>query len=63
MLWPHNCYMALISTSLIAITGFGGTCCSTRNVPGKDDKRGERETDRREENTAGRQEHLVPSVH
>lgn len=46
MFWPQNCCMALISSSLIAITGFSSTCCSKRNVPEKDDKkRRERETE------------------
>lgn len=47
MFWPQNCCVALISSSLIAITGFSSTCCSKRNVPGKDERRGERQTEGR----------------
>ena len=49
MFWPQNCCMALISSPLIAITGFSSTCCSKHNVPGKDEKGGDR--DRREGQT------------
>lgn len=49
MFWPQNCCMALISSPLIAITGFSSTCCSKRNVPGRDEKKGDR--DRRESQT------------
>lgn len=42
MFWPQNCCMALISSPLIAITGFGRTCCSKHNVPGEDERRGVR---------------------
>lgn len=52
MFWPQNCCMALISSPLIAITGFSSTCCSKRNVPGRDGgkkKKGDR--DRRESQT------------
>lgn len=51
MFWPQNCCMALISSPLIAITGFSSTCCSKRNVPGRDRGKKKGDRDRRESQT------------
>lgn len=61
MFWPQNCCMALIPSSLIAITGFSSTCCSKRNVPGKDEKRGRQKGG--SDSTMDRQEQHVLSIH